>query len=147
MRLPDDVCRCHDNSCYRRRNCLRWIERNNGGERTPRAETMFPYGDQLWEKCEYFKSSDKLEDTYKLATVEMFRRVGLEFSYDECLEWSKDQGKNWYWCKSWSESEEKDFMNWMVRLIKKRHSHLKHVAKNQVDYFVMYQGWKTKCVG
>lgn len=35
MTLPFDVCRCQDDACPRRDECLRWMERMKGGPRTP----------------------------------------------------------------------------------------------------------------
>lgn len=30
MSLPDDVCRCRDDSCPERFGCARWVERDSG---------------------------------------------------------------------------------------------------------------------
>lgn len=30
MNLPNDVSRCHDNGCFVREYCERWIQRNTG---------------------------------------------------------------------------------------------------------------------
>jgi hypothetical protein len=39
-RLPDDVCRCHDKTCPERKSCLRFLQRNSGGEYVVHADTM-----------------------------------------------------------------------------------------------------------
>lgn len=39
-RLLNDICRCHDNECPQRSDCLRYLQRNEGGERTPNALTL-----------------------------------------------------------------------------------------------------------
>jgi hypothetical protein len=30
MTLPDDYCRCHDDKCPERGDCMRWLERGRG---------------------------------------------------------------------------------------------------------------------
>jgi hypothetical protein len=40
--LKDDICRCRDDRCGERFGCLRWIERNCGGEWVPTVSTMRP---------------------------------------------------------------------------------------------------------
>lgn len=40
MTLPFDCCRCHDHNCELAENCQRYLDRNNGGERTPHAPTL-----------------------------------------------------------------------------------------------------------
>jgi len=41
MSLSNDICRCLDSTCPLRNECLRWLERDTGDERTPRAATMW----------------------------------------------------------------------------------------------------------
>jgi hypothetical protein len=38
--LANDICRCHDEQCAIRQQCLRWILRTTGGPRTPHADTL-----------------------------------------------------------------------------------------------------------
>lgn len=40
VRLPFDYCRCHDSSCPVKEQCLRWLERETGNERTPHAMSL-----------------------------------------------------------------------------------------------------------
>lgn len=40
-RLLNDVCRCHDDACPERENCLRWLQRDTGTENTPHAATLY----------------------------------------------------------------------------------------------------------
>lgn len=47
MRLPYDVCRCLDASCPNANRCARFLERNNGGPRTPYSrELRTAYADE-----------------------------------------------------------------------------------------------------
>lgn len=38
--LPNDICRCHDNACPQREECLRWLCREQCEGRTPHVNTM-----------------------------------------------------------------------------------------------------------
>jgi hypothetical protein len=39
-RLPDDVCRCHDDVCILREHCLRFLQRQSGGVNVRHAATL-----------------------------------------------------------------------------------------------------------
>ena len=43
MTLPDDICRCRDDDCPQSRQCLRWIQRDIGGQRLVSAPSCFPF--------------------------------------------------------------------------------------------------------
>ena len=48
MTLLNDIARCHDAACPQRTSCLRWLERDTGGERTSHVATLrFLAGDCL----------------------------------------------------------------------------------------------------
>ena len=49
--LPNDVCRCHDDGCSEREQCLRYLQRNNVGERTPYCPSLFPYDIPIGNPC------------------------------------------------------------------------------------------------
>ena len=53
-KLANDICRCHDETCKDRFKCLRYLERNTGGERTPHLPSMFPYDIPIYEDCTNF---------------------------------------------------------------------------------------------
>lgn len=38
--LPRDFCRCHDNDCPDKRNCLRFLHRDDSDLQTPHVETF-----------------------------------------------------------------------------------------------------------
>jgi len=40
MKLPHDICRCHDSTCPLKDSCLRYLQRHDTGERTPHAESL-----------------------------------------------------------------------------------------------------------
>lgn len=46
--VPEDICRCHDNGCPERNLCLRWMQRETGGPRTPHSHSLYQ-GDSGWE--------------------------------------------------------------------------------------------------
>lgn len=39
-KLPDDICRCHDEHCPEREGCLRFLQRNVGGVHVVQASTL-----------------------------------------------------------------------------------------------------------
>ena len=39
-KLPDDVCRCHDDACPERETCLRFLQREIGGIRVVHSATL-----------------------------------------------------------------------------------------------------------
>lgn len=43
--LEPDVCRCHDDGCAKRYRCARWLERDNGGPRTPHSWSLYQEAD------------------------------------------------------------------------------------------------------
>ena len=45
MTLKDDVCRCHNENCAERHTCLRWLDRDNGGDWVPHVDSMYSWGD------------------------------------------------------------------------------------------------------
>lgn len=51
MTLLNDICRCHDSGCPERETCARWTERDSGGERTPHAQSLFPYDIPIVDPC------------------------------------------------------------------------------------------------
>ena len=52
MNLPNDICRCHGQSCDERETYERYLQRNNNiGERTPMAADLFPCDVPITSKC------------------------------------------------------------------------------------------------
>lgn len=49
--IANDVCRCHDSGCGERDQCLRYLRRDTGGERTPHSPSLFPYDQPLCTPC------------------------------------------------------------------------------------------------
>jgi hypothetical protein len=43
-RLPDDVCRCHDEQCSEREECRRFLQRNTGGVHVKQAASLRDQG-------------------------------------------------------------------------------------------------------
>ncbi len=52
MFLNYDTCRCHDETCPDRKNCLRYLVRRTGGERTPHSDSLRPANQD--EPCDSF---------------------------------------------------------------------------------------------
>jgi hypothetical protein len=52
--LPDDICRCRDDDCPVRTDCVRWLERNRGSQRMVSADSLFPFDKQsMFKPCPY----------------------------------------------------------------------------------------------
>jgi len=85
------------------------------------------------------------DSTYKEAIVELFHRGGLEFTeYEQCLEWAKANGDEWYRSKTWTEKEEKDFIDWLIKLMNKQHPCYTIIRdKSEAFFFILDYGWKT----
>lgn len=41
-KLANDIFLCHDDGCGEHETCLRWLVRDNGGERTSHCQSLFP---------------------------------------------------------------------------------------------------------
>ena len=51
MSLPFDICRCHDDGCPEHETCLRWLLREDKGDRVVHCGSLYPYDQPLGEKC------------------------------------------------------------------------------------------------
>jgi hypothetical protein len=79
---------------------------------------------------------------------EMFRRVGDTYSSD------KTKDNFWYYAHEWTESEERDFVDWLTEYLYNNKEARKELMafptknKNRCDrvsnYFVLWYGWKYK---
>ena len=72
--------------------------------------------------------------------IKMFEAVGLEYSFDEVLEYAKQD--NWYMTKTWTKDREDEFTAWMDELLKKRTSWNKETRAKEIGYFLLQWGWK-----
>jgi len=86
------------------------------------------------------------KDFIKNALIEMFKRVDLDFTFDEILEYGKND-LEWYRSKIWTKEQEKDFKNWM-KIEMKKSKQFKYMTDKKIDYevamFNLNWGWKTK---
>ena len=82
-------------------------------------------------------------DTYEILTVLMFWFVGLYFfSYQKCLDWSKENGKDWYYKRKWSSKRKSMFRRLAIFVVRRRNPHYtKEHASNAVGWFLFHQGW------
>ena len=74
--------------------------------------------------------------------IEMFKRVGLKYSYSEVLEYAKQD--DWYMTKTWSDEQEKDFTAWMDELLKKCTPWTKDTRAKELGFFMLMWGWKRE---
>ena len=80
---------------------------------------------------------EKIDKVFNECISEMFKRVGKEFDEEYC----KD--KTWYQKESWTESEQNDFRDWMVKHLKKNLKMNNKKAEWEVDLFILDYGWTT----
>jgi len=67
---------------------------------------------------------------------EMFRRVGLRYVEKFC------KRDNWYRARSWTESQEHEFKEWMVGFLRKRCRWTKKTAEKEAGMFLLNYGWR-----
>lgn len=74
---------------------------------------------------------------FKEALAEMFRRVGLEYTEEYC----KDN--DWFIRQSWTEVEQNDFKQWLVKKIKRPLQLTQFGAEREAAMFLLNYGWTT----
>ena len=92
---------------------------------------------------------EQVEKIIQVALIEMFKRVGLDYTFDQILEYGKDP--EWYWSRTWTLEQEVDFEAWLYDLFYKSKQFKKYpvkarkrIVKKEVGYFVLMWGWKTE---
>ena len=68
---------------------------------------------------------------------EMFRRVGARYSEGFC------RRDDWYRERSWTQGQEKEFREWMVAWVRRRHRWTKEMAEREATWFLFQYGWKN----
>ena len=73
--------------------------------------------------------------------IEMFRRVGLDYTKQEILEYAEQD--NWYWLKTWTQEEEAAFNKWMYKFLAKNTRYYAQTRRGMVAMFMLQYGWKV----
>jgi hypothetical protein len=76
------------------------------------------------------------EKTTEMCLKEMFRRVGEKYPNKELTD-----KKDWWRTRTWTEKEEDDFRDWMVKLLKKRHKWSKRTIDKEIGMFLLMWSW------
>lgn len=85
----------------------------------------------------------KREELFDKCLIEMGRRVGLDWkTFDDVLEYQKENGVTWYTTKTWTKEEQDDFGEWMKKLLKKEKFFTEKTIMNEVGWFLLSYGWK-----
>ena len=84
----------------------------------------------------------KHEDITKDALVEMFKRVGLDFTYERIMEFAEGDAE-WYYRMSWTKAEEDDFEQWMYYELNERTDWGSKKMEREIGMFMLMWGWKT----
>ena len=87
--------------------------------------------------------STKLE-LFKLALVEMGRRVGLDWeTFDDVMAYQASHGIQWYLTKTWTKDEEHDYQDWLKMLLTSKTDWSAYKVRSEVGMFMLSYGWKT----
>ncbi len=91
---------------------------------------------------------EQMDKDVKTAIIEMFRRVGLDYTWDQIMEYA-DNDPEWYWSKTWTEADENDFKRWLEVLFYKSKAFKmypakarKNIVKKEVGYFLLMWSWR-----
>jgi len=76
--------------------------------------------------------------------VEMFRRVGLEYSIEQINEYAKDTGAEWFQSKTWSTEEEDAFRDWMDAHLRTKTRWTARQRSREIGMFLFMCGWKSE---
>jgi hypothetical protein len=49
--MTNDICRCHDDGCSEREQCLRWLLRDDYSGEAPHMPSLFPYDLPIGDPC------------------------------------------------------------------------------------------------
>lgn len=90
---------------------------------------------------------EQVDKVIQAALIEMFKRVGLDFTWEQILDYAKDP--EWFWSRAWTLKEQLDFEGWLSDLFYK---HLKsfpaksrkRMVQREVGYFMLMWSWKTE---
>ena len=86
--------------------------------------------------------SDKL---FIESIIELGKRVGLEWkSFDDALEYQKENGDQWYLTKEWTKEEEEDYRLWLENKLKKKYRFTKRGLDYEIGMFMLSYSWKSK---
>ena len=101
-----------------------------------------------------------MDETLKKALIEMFSRVGLDFTWERIKAyeksypmWSKSVGiasrHDWYFSKSWTQAEEDEFTEWLKKLFYNDKvfkvypaAARRKIVEREVQHFLLNWGWK-----
>ena len=61
MKLPADVCRCHDDDCPQKETCLRWLARHDCGH--PRINHAASLWDEMDRDCKHYAECYEPKET------------------------------------------------------------------------------------
>ena len=78
------------------------------------------------------------DDEIKGALIEMFKRVGFDYTWEQILAHAKAD-PNWYQTTTWTEAEDQDFAAWLYDHFKSYHR-----VEQLVGEFRLMWGWKVE---
>jgi hypothetical protein len=84
----------------------------------------------------------RIEEICKNLLIEMFKRVGLDYTYEQILEYAKKD--EWYSTKTWTKEQENDFTSWAYTYTKKNSSWHKRTVERELSFFMLMWGWRVE---
>ena len=88
--------------------------------------------------------SAKEEKVYQEMCIEMFRRVGLEKTFPEILEYGKDP--EWFKTMTWTSQEQESFKKWGCSLMAKKRMFTRGYRDSVMLWFLFDIGWRVEDV-
>jgi len=83
----------------------------------------------------------KNKEVMEACLIEMFKRVGLDYSIEAIIEYALQQ--DWYLMKTWTQEEDKAFGRWMYKFLGENTRNSVRLRRDMVAFFMMQYGWKV----
>lgn len=84
------------------------------------------------------------EEITKNCLIEMFMRVGLDYSFEQILEYSMIHGDRWFRSRTWTSQEDAEFRQWTDTHLRTKTKWGACRRKNEIGMFMLMWGWKIE---
>lgn len=84
-------------------------------------------------------------DPFETAILKMGEMVGLNWAtYDDVLEYQKQNGVNWYISRTWTTEQQDAFKDWMDDMLQMKTKWTSRKRDWEVACFVLCYGWRVE---
>ena len=87
---------------------------------------------------------NKYQKETKELLMEMFKRVGEDYNSFMAKEDTTSCESRWFEKHQWTKEQEEDFKKWAVNYLRKKFKWSKKKSEEEMDWFLLMWGWKTK---